>query len=115
MRRERTTVTQVAQKAGVPRSTVSFILNGNPHMKFSAATRQRVLQAAEDLNYVPNAAAKMLASRQTKTLGLVIYNAEHLQVDAFIPRVLYGLMKASQTRGFRVLVETVEAVGNTDA
>ena len=114
MTRKRTTVMQVAEKAGVSRSTVSFILNGNPHMKFSAATRQRVVQAAEDLNYVPNAAAKMLASRQTKTLGLVIYNAEHLLVDAFIPRVLYGLIKTSQARGFRVLVETVEDLGEAD-
>ena len=114
MTRERTTVTQVAEKAGVSRSTVSFILNDHPHMKFSDETRQRVLKAAHDLNYVPNAAARMLASRQTKTLGLVIYNAEHLLVDAFIPRVLYGLIKASQARGFRVLVETVEDVGEAD-
>ncbi len=102
-------------RAGVSRSTVSLILNKVPGLKFSEETRARVLQAALELGYVPDAAARTLASGRTGTVGLVVNHAEHLIVDAFIPQVLYSLIKVSRERGFRTLVEAPEEVGNPDA
>ncbi|MFI8778126.1 LacI family DNA-binding transcriptional regulator [Brachybacterium paraconglomeratum] len=50
----------VAEKAGVSRSTVSQVLNGHGH-RFSSETASRVVQAAEGLGYRPSAAARTLA------------------------------------------------------
>ncbi|NJK44666.1 MAG: LacI family transcriptional regulator, partial [Pleurocapsa sp. SU_196_0] len=79
------------------------------------ATRNKVLAVASELGYVPNAAAKMLVSGQTRTIGVVVSQAEHLQVDAFIPQVLYALSAYSQQAGFRVLLETVQDVSQPDS
>ena len=113
--RKRPTSQQVAKLAGVSRSTVSFILNDVPGMSFSDDTRKRVLEAAAQLGYVPNAAAQMLVSGETRTIGLVVAHAEHLQVDAFIPQLLYSLSKSSHALGYRVLLETVDDVSKPNA
>jgi DNA-binding LacI/PurR family transcriptional regulator len=105
--KSRVTSQQVAKHAGVSRTTVSFILNDVPGAKFPQETKDRVLQAAEDLGYVPDAAARTLASGQTRTLGLVICQSEHLKVDAYISQALYGLNEVSNQHGFRVLIESV--------
>lgn len=102
-------------RAGVSRSTVSLILNQAPGLKFSPQTRARVLQAALELGYVPDAAARTLANGRTGTVGLIVNHAEHLLVDAFIPQVLYSLIKVNRERGFRTLVEAPEDVSKPDA
>lgn len=112
---KRPTSFQVAELAGVSRSTVSLVLNGVTKISISAATQARVLEAARSLGYVPAAAGRTLASGRTRTLGLVICHAEHLQVDAFIPGALYGLNEVSQKYGFRVIVEAVEDPAKPDA
>lgn len=104
--KRRITSQQVAKKAGVSRTTVSFVLNDVSEANISEETRRRVLEAAEELGYVPNAAARSLVSGQTKTVGLVISQAEHLQVDAFIPQLLYSLSSVSRLHGYQVLLET---------
>ena len=113
--RRRTTSQQVAVRAGVSRSTVSFVLNNVPNMSFTDETRRRVLEAADELGYVPNAAAKMLVSGETRTIGLVLAHAEHLQVDSFIPQLLYGLSRDAHALGYRVLLETIEDVSQPNA
>ena len=114
-RQKRVTSQQVAKLAGVSRTTVSFVLNDAPGANISQETRTRVLKAAEELGYVPNAAAQMLVSGETRTIGLVVAQAEHLQVDAFIPQLLYSLCHSSHALGYRVLLETVEDVTRPDA
>ncbi len=114
-RNKRITSQQVATKAGVSRTTVSFVLNNVPNANIPESTRVKVLEAAEELGYVPNAAAKMLVSGETRTIGLVISHAEHLAVDAFIPQVLYSLSKHSQEAGYNLLLETVRDVSAPDA
>ncbi len=104
---KRPTSFEVAELAGVSRSTVSLVLNGVVGASISAATQTRVLAAARSLGYMPDAAGRTLASGRTHTLGLFICHAEHLQVDAFIPSALYGLNEVSQKYGFKVIVEAV--------
>lgn len=111
----RPTSTEVARRAGVSRSTVSFVLNNVTEMAISEATKERVLDAATDLGYVPSAAARTLASGVSRTIGLVICHAEHIKVDTFIPQALYSLNEICHQQGYRVLVETVEDVSNPDA
>ncbi|HEX2999155.1 MAG TPA: LacI family DNA-binding transcriptional regulator, partial [Armatimonadota bacterium] len=69
MAAKRVTSLDVARRAGVSRTTVSFVLNAVAGMQISEETRQRVLDAARDLGYVPDAAAQALASGRSKTIG----------------------------------------------
>ena len=64
-RGRQSTSADVARVAGVARSTVSYVLNNHPHQKISEATRQRVLAAAEQLDYRPSAAARALRRGRT--------------------------------------------------
>jgi DNA-binding LacI/PurR family transcriptional regulator len=63
------TIFDVAAEAGVSHQTVSRTLNGDPTVR--AATRERVQAAVERLGYRRNAAARALASRRTRTIGLI--------------------------------------------
>jgi DNA-binding LacI/PurR family transcriptional regulator len=112
----RFTSRDVAARAGVSRTTVSFVLNDVPDVNISQETRQRVLQAAQELGYVPDAAARSLASRRTHTLGLVLVrNQSHLAADAFLPQVIHGLAETTRQAGFHLLLEPVEDIGHPDA
>lgn len=111
VKRRRVTSKEVATHAGVSRTTVSFVLNGVQSDKISAATRERVLAAARELGYVPDAAARTLVSGKTGTIGLVVSRAEHIGVDAFIPQTLHGLSRVCARRGYRLMLETAEDEG----
>lgn len=65
-----TTIRDIAKHAGVSITTTSYVLNNTGNI--SAATRQRVLQVAEELNYHPNAFAKHLKKIKTRTIGVFI-------------------------------------------
>ncbi len=68
----RPTQEDVAELANVSQAMVSYVLSNNPRTKVSDETRQRVLDACEQLGYVPNALARGLRSGRTSTIGLVI-------------------------------------------
>ena len=74
----------VAEKAGVSRTTVSFVLNNTPGKTISEETRQKVLQAAAELNYLPNDVARKLAMRKHRTIGLFICYNHYLFSDAYV-------------------------------
>ncbi len=105
-RSRRVTSREVAAKAGVSRATVSFVLNGVRTNRVSEATRERVLRAARELGYVPDAAARSLVSGRAGTIGLLVNHAQHLRVDAFINQALHVLTEHCGDRGFRLLIET---------
>ncbi|GAJ99423.1 catabolite control protein A [Geomicrobium sp. JCM 19055] len=65
-----TTIYDVAAEAGVSMATVSRVVNGNPNVK--PATRTKVLDAIQKLEYRPNAVARGLASKRTTTVGVII-------------------------------------------
>lgn len=109
--RKRVTSSQVAQRAGVSRTTVSFVLNGVNDMGISQETRDRVLEAARQLGYVPNAAARMLVSGTTGTIALVVPHSVHVAVDAFVPRLLNSINEYCHAEGFSLLLEPMEDFG----
>lgn len=67
----RSTSFDVAKLAGTSRATVSYVLNGRTDQSISDATRHRVLQAAQQLDYVPNAASRALRAGSSKLVMLV--------------------------------------------
>lgn len=66
------TIIDVAQKAGVSKSTVSRVLSNNGYV--SAESRKKILQAMEDVGYTPNFLARQLQSGVTKTIGFIAPN-----------------------------------------
>lgn len=66
----RVTLSDVAAASGVSRATVSFVLNNDPRQTISAATRDRVRQAASDLGYVPHGVARALREGNSRVVVL---------------------------------------------
>ncbi|MGX7014525.1 catabolite control protein A [Vagococcus silagei] len=70
MEKQTITIYDVAREASVSMATVSRVVNGNPNVK--PATRKKVLEVIERLDYRPNAVARGLASKRTTTVGVII-------------------------------------------
>ncbi len=106
---KRVTSSQVAKLAGVSRTAVSFVLNNVPDTGISLETRERILLAANQLGYVPNAMARSLVSGATRTVALLIPQGDHanVNVDAYIPRFLAGVNLTCHAHGYKVLLEPV--------
>ncbi len=109
MTKKRVTSQDVANLAGVSRTTVSFVLNDVKGFNISLETRHKVISAAESLNYVPDATAQALASRRAKAIGLVMTRSpHHIATDAFLPQIIGGLMEVIKDNKLRLLIEYVE-------
>lgn len=65
------TAKDVAERAGTSTATVSYVLNNGPR-QVSQGARERVLQAAQELNYHPHAAARALTVGKTNSYGLIV-------------------------------------------
>src|SRR3954453_10600748 len=70
---------EIARRAGVSRSTVSYPLSGKRTV--SEETRRRIQAVIDELDYRPNAAARALKEGRTRTLGLVIPPASRRLTD----------------------------------
>ncbi|MBP1934048.1 LacI family DNA-binding transcriptional regulator [Ammoniphilus resinae] len=92
------TIKDIAKHAGVSVATVSYVLNNTRYV--SPQRRERVLQAVEELNYVPNAVARGLRARNTKTLGLVLSDI----TNPFFPDLAKGCEDAAQAAGFSLVM-----------
>lgn len=102
------TSAQVALKAGVSRTTVSFVLNGVMNRGISERTRARVLAIAQEMGFQPNAAARSLASGMSGTVALVIPKAAHLYVDSFLAQLVATVNDACHKHGLRMLIESTD-------
>lgn len=107
--KKRSTSQDVANLAGVSRTTVSFVLNRLEGVSISESTRERVWEAARQLNYHPNAAGRKLVSGKSNTLGLILCQSpEQVFADAFLPRVIFGVEQAAMQENFHVLLKAVD-------
>lgn len=76
MEKQTITIYDVAREANVSMATVSRVVNGNPNVK--PATRKKVLEVIDQLDYRPNAVARGLASKKTTTVGVIIPDVTNL-------------------------------------
>ncbi len=79
------TIIDVARESGVSYSTVSRVLNGYEFVK--PTTRERVLQAAEKLGYVPNQQARSLAGGRSNLIGILVPGLD----NAYISEIIRGI------------------------
>ena len=88
--------------------TVGKVLNGKGSV--SPETRERILDAARGLGYVPNALARSLVTQSTCTIGIVASDLS----DAVLARFVVGAEREARRRGHGVLIGSIDREG-TDA
>ena len=96
------TIKDVAKIANVSPSTVSRVLADNP--RISDETKQRVYKTMKEMDYHPNAIARSLVSKTTKTIGLVLPNTdEDLFVNPFFIQIMRGISHYAQKKGYFIM------------
>lgn len=95
------TIRSVAKQAGVAVSTASLALNNKPNV--SGKTRQKVLKAAEKLDYHPYSVARNLANRQTKNLSLINpIPIDTLFTGGYFSQLIKGIYKVAAAHGYNL-------------
>ncbi|MFF3323968.1 LacI family DNA-binding transcriptional regulator [Streptomyces sp. NPDC002889] len=94
------TSADVARLAGVSRATVSYVLNNTAAVRISEPTRRRVREAAEELGYVPHAAARSLRAGHTR---MVLLPGTHIPVGPLYSRFLGEFQSALRRLDYTVV------------
>jgi len=104
------TLEDIARQAGVSRSTVSRVINDQPNV--SDAARNRVIEVVHRTGYLPNAAARTLASQRSLMIGLVLpQTVSSFFADPYYPHLTQGIAQACNQKNYTLalfLVETKE-------
>jgi len=92
------TLAEVARRAGVSSATASRVLNGSAK-PVAPELRQRVLKAADELHYVPNAHAQLLARSHRTAVGVIVHDVS----DPYFAEITRGLQRVATDNG-RLLI-----------
>ncbi|AIF67297.1 LacI family transcriptional regulator [Terribacillus saccharophilus] len=90
-------IKQIAQMAGVSRSTVSRVLNHHPHVHED--TRRKVQQVIDKLDYIQNSNAVQLKKGRTNTIGVVSPSISH-----YFMQIVQGIAEAGTTCHYQTLL-----------
>jgi LacI family transcriptional regulator len=110
----RPTITDVAKMCGVTPATVSRVLNGKKKFSTSEAVRERILETARKLGYVPDLAARNLNRRDTRIIGLFASPQTHV-AEGINESLLEGLAEVLHAGGYDVFFELGSAKGDQRA
>jgi DNA-binding LacI/PurR family transcriptional regulator len=105
------TIGDVAQRAGVSASTVSYVLSGR--RTISAPTKARVQAAITELGYQPHAGARALASSKTDIIALVAPLREAVEVNVIL-QFVDGVVLAARDSNYDVLLITQDETDGVD-
>ena len=105
----RPTMKDVAKRAGVSLSTVSYVLNDSGPV--AADRRARVLEAVRALGYLPNESARNLKRRSVATIGLVVPDL----VNQYFAMIAEGVEQAASEKDVLVVFCTPEATGEGES
>lgn len=86
------TMKDIAELAGVSVATVSYCINGTKPVK--QATRDRIMRAIDELNYVPNDSARTLRGESTREFGVVFPDIEDLSRSELLKGIIYAAEEA---------------------
>lgn len=102
-----TRIGDIARRLGVSAASVSRALNDRPGV--SEDLRQRILAAAQELDFAPNMAARGLATQRTQTVGLVLGKKETpLDADPFYPLITHSAEACLAQQGYHLILTTVD-------
>ena len=93
------TIKDIAARTGLSITTVSLVLN-NKGSRISNKTKQRILAAARQLNYIPNQTAISLVTKETKTLGLIVTDIS----NPFFAELSKGISAQAAGYGFDIIL-----------
>lgn len=106
------TALDVAKRAGVSRSAVSLVLNGRGDGNVAKDSQERIRQAAQELNYTPNAIALSLRNQRSRVIGIV---SDEVVVSPFDGNIIGGADDIARSRGFVTVVMDTELDAARDA
>jgi len=106
IRKKKVTIRDVARKTGVSYQTVSRVLNDNNSV--AEETRKRVLQAMQELDFVPNKIAQMLTTNRSHTLELIAVDIMH---GGRLADSIKSMAMAARDANYDLLVNMVDANG----
>lgn len=103
-RRQRVTIADIAERAGVTIGAVSMAVNGKRGV--SNATRERILQVAKELHWRPSHAAQTLMGKNSETIGLVLSRPEEvIGEEIFFAKFIAGVQSVLSQRGYSVQLQ----------
>ena len=102
MQTNRATIAHIAERAGVSVGTVSNVLNDKG--RFGPETRERVMKAALELNFAPNALIRSLQSGKTHTIGVFTWGVTTDTTRDISMLLLRGAMNGIATAGYDALL-----------
>ncbi|MGH2561199.1 MAG: LacI family DNA-binding transcriptional regulator [Thermomicrobiales bacterium] len=100
----RPTQIDVARQAGVSQALVSYVFTPNARASVPASTRQRVLDVADQLGYVPNRAARHLRMQRTHTLVCIIPDI----TNPFYPRFARGIQDVAEAHDYDLVMRNTD-------
>lgn len=107
----RPTLKDVAQRAGVTTATVSYALSGK--RPISEQTKQRVMEAIAELDYVPDLNARGLSMRDSKLIGVVVPQTEPgerlMFQNSFYSEILGSIEYYARQEGYHILISATDA------
>jgi LacI family transcriptional regulator len=99
-RAQSVTIRDVAREANVSIASASRALNGMENV--TEETRDRILEAARRLRYVPHSGARLLSTRRTNTLGVILPDLH----GEFFSEIIRGADAAARVRGMQLLLSS---------
>ncbi|NNF07851.1 MAG: LacI family DNA-binding transcriptional regulator [Candidatus Eisenbacteria bacterium] len=97
------TIRDIAKRAGVSRSTVSLVINGDP--RISDGTKSKVMKIIDEAGFEPNTMARRLARQRSETILVVLPPTDKVLTDFYFAEAISGIAAALSEAGFRLLIE----------
>ncbi len=109
-RMKKATMKDIAAEANVSVATVSYVLNKAENQSIPAETKERVLEIAKKLNYVPNLAARSLVKQKTGLIGILLNRSVHEGVwrRSYHAEFIFELEQLLTKKGYHVVLSSID-------
>lgn len=108
---KKVTLKDIAKEVGVSVATVSYVLNGNSKQSISEETKDKIIQVANKLNYVPNLAARSLVMRKSGLVGVLIVKSKQNKIPIMTNhyyKLLENIEEYLAHKGYHVLSSNID-------
>jgi LacI family transcriptional regulator len=106
----RPTQSDVAKLAGVSQALVSYVLNSTPNLSIPVETRRRILDAIEQLGYVPDRSARNLRTRRSNTIAVIIPDI----TNPYHPAFARSVQDVAEAHGFDLIIYNTDGLAKKE-